>query len=151
MEKTERIILERQFHWGDRSVVAQLWNIAFCLNNDLFTTGYIGQCKWFREYTVWCHIDDGLWIRTENRTVFSEKLFLAGTVLNKSCRNDSWFTTGSHPGHFSILLFLLVVLIVLLVISSASMYVSARLCVSGGIVKEGHSHVGGFSATIINH
>lgn len=54
MGKSERkYILESQFHWGDRSVVLQLWNIAFCFNNDLFLHRlYIGQCKWFREWSI---------------------------------------------------------------------------------------------------
>lgn len=54
MERSEREnILESQFHWGDRSVVVQLWNIAFCFNNDLFLCRlYIDQCKWFREWST---------------------------------------------------------------------------------------------------
>lgn len=35
-EGEREYILENQFHWEDRSMVAQLWNIAFCFSNDLF-------------------------------------------------------------------------------------------------------------------
>lgn len=67
MEKREReYILENQFHWEDRRMVAQLWNIAFCFSNDLFPHWlYLGQNKRFRHHSEVHMIAYGFLLREE--------------------------------------------------------------------------------------
>lgn len=79
MERSEREnILESQFHWGDRSVVVQLWNIAFCFNNDLFLCRlYIDQCKWFREWSTLSYT----WWPMDPCREFRQFLVVKGSVL----------------------------------------------------------------------
>lgn len=51
-EGEREYILENQFHWEDRSMVAQLWNIAFCFSNDLFPHWlYLFQRKGIRHHS----------------------------------------------------------------------------------------------------
>lgn len=88
------------------------------------------------------------------KTVSSEKIFQASTMLSNNGGNDSWDTVESSTQHFNTQ----VVVLMLLLVTSTS-YAG---CVCVGVCAHeylpgfyrgigGHTHLGCFSLTVINH
>lgn len=147
MEKTEReYILENQFHWEDRSMVAQLWNIAFRFSNYLFPHWlYLGQRKRFRHHSGVPMIAYGF---LEKRVKI---LSLAGTMIRNS-GNDRLEALEKEVLSTSILRISQVTVLILLLVTSSS-YRQACLFHVYYIYllkPKGHSHVGCWSFIILN-